>query len=354
VRTDLRLGANPESLLTAARSLANKTPSSSMARLALGEVAVAAGQGELAVSAQQKAAKLAPEDADVHTLLGRAYRLTGKPAEAQASLERALALAPSHMSAREALGGLLLDRGEYERALKLFTSIERERGGLSATFGAIEARLGAGDLAGAEKSLDGLDPGQRAQPAGQLLVAKLALAKSKPNDAVRVLEPLVDEDNEARTAEVLTLYGDALYMADRVDSAAGAYDAALELDPSSPEALVGRAMAAVRAEKVNQAYELLEQAKIALTTRARSPRVQANLLITYARADILKENYARAKAVLSEAIALPSVPAEAHFWYGETLAKTKSAGAAESYMRYIELDPHGYYAERAKRALAPR
>ena len=185
-------------------------------------------------------------------------------------------------------------------------------------------------------------------------MARLALAKGKPNDAVRVLEPLVDEESEDRTAEVLTLYGDALYTADRVDSAAGAFDAALELDPNLPEALVGRAMAAVRAEKVNQAYELLEQAKIALTTRARSPLVQANLLITWAKADILKENFSRAKAMLSEAIALPGAPAEAHFWYGETLAKTKTPGAAESYMRYLEREPHGYYADRAKRALAPR
>jgi tetratricopeptide (TPR) repeat protein len=354
VRSDLRLGANPEALIAAARSLVQKAPSSAMAQLALGEVAVNAAQGELAVSALEKAKKLSPEDADVHTLLGRAYRLTGKPAQAEESLERALLLSPSHPGAREALGGLLLDRGEYGRALGLFSALERERGGLAATFGVVEARIGAGQLEEAQKTLDTLGGDAREVPAARVLDARLSLARGRPVDAARTLEPMVDEDAETRSADLLALYGDALYAADRVDSAAGAYEAALELDGSHPDALVGRAMAAVRAEKTAQALELLEQAKISLASRVRPARVKANLLLAEAKADILKESYSKAKEQLAVAITLPGAPAESFFWYGESLARTKTPGATDQYMKYLELEPHGFYADRAKKALAPR
>jgi tetratricopeptide (TPR) repeat protein len=248
----------------------------------------------------------------------------------------------------------VLDRGEYGRALGLFSALERERGGLGASFGVIEARIGAGQLDEAQKALDTLADDVRELPAARVLDARLSLGRGRAVDAARILEPMVDEDAETRSADLLALQGDALYAADRVDSAAGAYEAALELDPSHPDALVGRAMAAVRAEKTAQALELLEQAKISLATRVRPARVKANLLLASAKIDILKESYSKAKEQLSEAIALPDAPAEVFFWYGESLARTKTPGASEQYMKYIELDPHGFYADRAKKALAPR
>ena len=51
---------------------------------------------------------------------------------------------------------------------------------------------------------------------------------------------------------------------------------------------------------------------------------------------------------------LDGPPAEAYFWYGEMLAKTKTPGATDNYAKYLERAPHGYYAGRAKKALAPR
>lgn len=353
LRADLRLGANAESLLPAARALVQQAKDSASAQVALGEAALLARQAELAERSLERAHQLNPEDAEALYLLGRARRLAGKPAEAEAALEQALALSPSHLHAREAMGGLLVDAGEYARALQLFEGLERE-GVSSAVLGKVEALLGQGEVAQAEAQLGKLSPELAESPAAQLLRARLSLAKGKAGEAVKILQPLVAEDSELRTADVLSVYGEALYQNDRVDSAAGIFDAALELDPKHPDALIGRAMAAVRAEKAADAKGWLTRAKSALDTRVRPPRLRALLLVTWAKAEILEQSFDSARAKLTEAVEIPGAPAEAHFWLGETLAKAKSPRASESYAKYLELEPQGYYASRAKKALSPR
>ncbi len=354
LRSDLRLGANAESLIAAARSIARKAPDSPLAQIALGEILLEAGRGEGAVEALERAKKLGSEDADVSYLLGRGYRSVGKPEQAKASLEQALALAPSHTQARTALGGLLLDSGDYAGAERLFASLEKERAGASATLGLIEAELGRGDVAAAKQRFDALSEDERALPGAQVVLARIAVADGRGAEAAKLLEPLTAEDSEYRSAETLVLLGDALYASTMVDTAAGVYEQALELDPEHPDALIGRAMAALRAEKTKQVEELLTRAERSLTTRVRAPIVRARLLLTRAKAYVLDESFEKAAKALAEVIPVAGIPAEAYFWYGEALAKTKTPGAAEQYTKYLELEPRGEYAARARRALAPR
>ncbi len=354
VRLDLRLGANAESLLSAARTLAQKAKDNPLAQSALGETLLLAGQGEAAVKVLDQARQLGSDDADTYYLLGRAYRLTGNAQQAQQSLERALLIAPSHVQAREALGGLLLDSGDYAGAERMFATLEKERAGTSATLGVIEALLGRGEVDSAKERLGTLSDEKKELPSVRALMARVAIADHHANEAVKLVAPLVAEDSELRTADMLVLYGDALYAADAVDSAAGAYEAALELDDTHPDALIGRAKAAWRAEKLGQVYELLTVAEQALTTRVRPPVVRATLQLTRAKARMLQQQYEPARAELAEAVKVAGVAPEALFWYAETLAKTKSSGATEQYTKYLELDPTGEYAARAKKALAPR
>jgi tetratricopeptide (TPR) repeat protein len=354
LRVDLRLGASGESLLPTARALSQRAHGASAPQLALAEVALSAHQAQVALAPLEKARTLTPEDADVYFLMGRAQRMLGHADAARDQLKRALEIAPSHVDARFALAALLLDTGDFNGAYELYNALEREGAGLSASLGAAEALIGRGETAGAELRLERLESDDRARPGALVVQARLALAKGKSADAVKTLEPLTGEDSESRTADVLALYGDALYADERVDSAAGAYDDALELDEGHPDALVGRAMAALRAEKTSQATELAEKAQTALAARLRPPRVHAALLLTQAKIEILAQGYSSARDKLAHAVALSGVPAEAYFWYAETLAKTKTAGASESYARYLELAPNGYFASRAKKALAPR
>jgi tetratricopeptide (TPR) repeat protein len=354
MRVDLRLGASPESLLPAARALAQRSAGSSAAQIGLAEVAVQARQGPAALAALERARALAPDDADVEYLTGRAQRLIGKFDAARESLKRALVIAPGHPEAREVLAGLLLDAGDYAGAYELFSGLGRDGVGLSAELGAAEAQLYNGELPAAEKRYERLEPDDKARPGAQVLFAQLRLAQGKAGEAAKALEPLTKEEGETRTADTLALYGDALFAEERVDSAAAAYDAALDLDPNHPEALVGRALAALRAEKTSQASELASKAEGALIVRLRPPRVHARLLLAQAKIAMLGQDLELARDKLSKAVLLAGVSPEAHFWLAEMRAKTKAPGASEEYAKYLELEPNGYFAGRAKKALTPR
>jgi tetratricopeptide (TPR) repeat protein len=186
------------------------------------------------------------------------------------------------------------------------------------------------------------------------VAAKLALLRRKPAEALALLRPLVE--GQERSASVLALYGDALYAADHVDSAAGQYDAALALDPGLPEALLGRATTYLRAERSDSALEFLRQAQASLAGRIRAPEVRARTLTLLGRAYVQRErrgDYEKARDFLRQAVTLPNPPPEAHFWLGEALGGRRTTEAAAAFKRYLELEPRGAYAERARRALGP-
>ncbi|MDB4991176.1 MAG: Vegetative cell wall protein gp1 precursor, partial [Myxococcaceae bacterium] len=351
IRVDLRLGANVESLLPATRALAARAPGTGAVHLALAEALLSAGQGGAAMQALEPALKLAPGSADTLYLMGRAQRLAGMPSDARASFQRAVTVAPNHVEAQRALGRSLLDAGEFDAALRQFRALESAAGS-PATLGVIEALIDKGDAVDATKRFDGLSANVKASPVAQQLLARLDLLRGNPLDAVKALEPVVADDVESRTSEALSLYGDALYAADRVDTAASAYDSALELDDRNPDALIGRAVAAVRANKPDPALAWLARADAALGQRARPPRVRALWTLTMGRAELQKNRLPAALDQLARATALPGVPSEAYFWYGEALAKSKSDKANEQYSRYLALEPEGLYAARARRALA--
>ncbi|MET0340601.1 MAG: tetratricopeptide repeat protein [Polyangiales bacterium] len=353
MRIDLRLGANVESLLPAARALAQRAPNTAVAHVALAEALITAGQGQPGIAALAAVHKLAPGAADLYYLTGRAEQLLERPDDARKSLERALSIAPGHVEARLALGRSLLDVGEYESALSLLRGIENRAGG-APLLGVIEALLGTGRIEEAAHKLASLPEPLRPAPPVGLLRAKLALVRGKPADALAALAPLVADESEARSASALALYGDALLASDRVDGAVLAYDGALEMEANHPDALIGRARAALRADRPEQTLAWTARADAALAVRPRPPEVRALLLVTAARADLAKQQLAPARDRLTRATTLPGAPAEAWFWLGEVVSKSDAAAAAKHYAKYLELEPKGPYVARARAASGAR
>jgi len=354
MRVDLRLGANVESLLPAARSLVARAASNPASHMALAAALVAGGQGLPAIEALEPALRLAPGNADAHYLLGQAQRLAGRPNEARLSFERAVAIAQNHVEARRALGRTLLDGGEFDAALALFHGLEGVASSV-ASLGIAEALIATGAAAPAAAQLASLPAQVKQSTPAELLRARLLVLQKQPLEAVKVLEPLVAEDAESRTSDALAQYGDALYAAEKVDTATGAYEAALELDEAQPDALIGRAVTSVRIDRPDQALAYIARADAALTLRLRPPSARALLLVTAGHAELQKGQVESARERLARAIALAGVPDEGFFWYAEALNKSKNvAGAQENYARYLSLAPAGPYAARAKKALASR
>jgi tetratricopeptide (TPR) repeat protein len=183
--------------------------------------------------------------------------------------------------------------------------------------------------------------------------ARLAIARGRPGEAVTAIRPLTEV--EGPTAEVLSLYGEALFDAGETEAAVASWDRALQADGGFPEALFGRARAEVRGESPIDARNWVSRAEEALRTRIRPPVFRAKLAILRGRAHLLGRNEQdQAAAAFRQAIAIEGAPAEAHFFLGEALSGTSAADARAAYQRYLELAPEGDYASRARRAIQRR
>jgi tetratricopeptide (TPR) repeat protein len=352
VRLESKL-APGRAVVDRARALVRGAPGDPEALLALAEAGLAAHDPAIAANALKQRFAVAPDDPNAHYLLGRARRMAADAAGAEASFRRALELAPGHGDALVALAGLLLDQGKYAEADGVFQELAT-RGGSSVQgrLGRVEALIALGRLDDAQVQLDAIPELQRNTAGYRLTAARAALALSKPGEALALLRPLVDA--QADKVQVMALYGDALYAAEQVDSAAGAYEAALAIDPELPEALLGRADIHLRAGRVKDALPLLEKVKQTLSKRIRPPLVQARRLTILGHAYVMRNKRGdldTAREVLREAVKIPGAPPEAHFWLGESLGGKVSPEARAAYQRYLELEPHGRNQERARRAL---
>ena|GEM_PF-3463702 len=357
VRVDVRLGDATK--LVAAKALSREAPGDPLVALALGEAALAARDPEAATTALDLLVRAAPTDADAHFLLGRARRMGGNAAGAEESFRKAIELLPQHVEASMALGGLLLDMGKYADAERVYQDLSR-RGGVTGgsasslfgRLGRIEALVGLGRLPDARVQLEGMRAADREMPPARLAAARLALAEGKPGEAIAAVRPLTEGEGP-KSVEVLALYGDALFDAGEIEAATAQYDLALAQDAASPEALLGRAHVALRAEEAGDASDYLDRLKTALDSRIRPPALRARMLLAQGRGKILTDDEAEARPLLVQATALEGVPADAFFWLGEASSSVDTAAARTAYQRYIELAPSGEFVARARRALAP-
>ncbi len=351
VRVHVRMG-QAAAMLPVARELAADAPGDPSASLALGEAALRAYDSATAVEALTTVVSASPDDAEGHYLLGRARRMAADGEGARASLERAIELTPEHREAKMALGGLLLDLGEYEAADALYSPLARSARGVVASagrLGRVEALVGLGRLDDAQVQLEGMREEARDTPSARVVSARLLLAQGQAGAALQRIRPVATGENVS--ASVLALYGDALLAARQVEPAANAYAAAVEADSGSPEGLLGQADMAVRSERGSDAIELLDRLRRTLERRIRPPSLRARMRTLYGRAYLLGGREDAARRELEAAIESEAAPPEAHFFLGEALSGGNSADARVAYERYLELAPEGPFAARARRAI---
>ncbi|MFK7988590.1 MAG: tetratricopeptide repeat protein [Sandaracinaceae bacterium] len=355
IRVHTRRG-DAAGMLSVARALVTEAPGDPAAALALGETALRLRRADMAVESLQQVVTASPDSAEGHYLLGRARRLAGDGEGAEASLRRALELVPEHTEARLSLGRLLLDSGQFEEADELYAALARSArstGGRAVTvagrLGRAEALLGQGELDDAQVQLESLQEDARETASARLVAAQIALQRGQAGEALTQLRPLATA--ERPSALVLALYGDALLSAGQAEPAAEAFEAAIEADSGSPEALIGQADLAVRSEREDDAVGLLERVATSLETRIRPPRFEARRLTLLGRAQLLAREREAARDALRAAIELDGTPSEAHFFLGEALSGENSPGARAAYEQYLELAEDGPFAGRARRAI---
>jgi tetratricopeptide (TPR) repeat protein/SAM-dependent methyltransferase len=82
----------------------------------LGALAMQSGRSAEALELMQRAAFLAPEDAEAHNNLGNAFQELGRLVEAEASLRQALRITPNYAAAHYNLGNVLKSIGQQAEA----------------------------------------------------------------------------------------------------------------------------------------------------------------------------------------------------------------------------------------------
>jgi tetratricopeptide (TPR) repeat protein len=217
-----------------------------------------AGQIDLALTAAREAVRLDENLADAHYLIGICLRDKQQPADAIAALEKAAAISPALVPAREELAELyagLGRRGDELEQLQLIAVLDRSRPERQIAVALAQARGGESELAVLTLS-HALDrtPGHPLifGALGQIWLRQavsrgdlVALGK-----ALEALEPAAATDEA--TSTILGAYGQALLMDNQIEAAERVLLQATRRYPIDPSAL---ATYAAVAERLNHAAE---------------------------------------------------------------------------------------------------
>lgn len=357
IRIAVAGNADPGPTLEAARQLAHDNPGDPVPALALGEAALRAHDARQAQQALEIVTRTDPDDAEGHYLMGRAYRMGGDAANAEAELRRAVELSTELVDAKVALAGLLLDTGDYAGADTIYTELARMAGSasgaslaLTGRLGRVEALIGLRRLDDADVQMESVRGADRTASSAHLTIAHLAMAHGHFGDAVRELRPLTEGETPSVTA--VSALGDALAGAGETGPAGEAFDRALGIDAELPEALIGRAELHVEAGEARDAEPLLERATSSLEHRIRPPLLRTRLTVLRARVAMASHDQAQALLLLQQATAVEGATPDAWFYLGEVLHDAHSADAAGAYQHYLDLAPSGPHAAAARRGAA--
>ena len=221
-----------------------------------------AGDARGAITAIAPTSQHADATADMHYLLGLAYRDAGRPADAERSLERAIAMSPGLIAAREELADLYAARGRRADVLdqlQLMAGLDRnvERQVVVAL-----ALAKAGRTEPAIVTLDTAlertpDDSRIFQALGQVWLqdAEARNDRTALNKALEALERAASATSV--TSDTLTLFGRALLRDGQLDRAEQVLQSATTRFPVEPASFAFYANAAERQKHLDAARQAL-------------------------------------------------------------------------------------------------
>jgi tetratricopeptide (TPR) repeat protein len=225
-----------ESLGEAAAALA-KDPSSYDAKVAEGrayELELKPLDAEAAYRAAIALDRAGGAAEEAHVALGRVLSKEGKRDEGVAELRKALQLDANDPDALFELGAALAPGAESTGFLERAT---RERPSFAEAWLALGTQqLASGNLAGARDAADAAVKSDPASVAALVLSGKIALAQSRPDDALRAGQAALKI--VANNAAAMLLVADGNARKGEIDAALEAYQTAWGLDHADPAPLV--------------------------------------------------------------------------------------------------------------------
>ena len=308
------------------------------------DAALAAHEAGNAVEAERRymdILRAAPDQFDALQLLGLLKAQSGRLAEAESLLRRALAIADAPL-AHFYLGNVLNEQGRSGEALDAYTAALARAPDLidAAIYRCVLlSQLGRGD-----EALAGFDEILAKGPDAEAFYNRANALKRLG----RVAEAIPDYEHAlALKPDFLEAWfnrGNALRDIGRNDDAVASYDRALALEPHYLDALNNRGVALLDAGRVVEAVDSFDKALAVYPEYAEAANNRGNALMALNRLD-------DAVASFDRAIAVQPDYAEAHNNRGIALAELKrSEEAIASYSRALALDP-GYDEARYNRGV---
>ena len=198
----------------------------------LGIVELERGSFDRARQLLERARRLNPDVAQPHHGLGVLAEKQRRPDAAAEHYRAALAVDPGFAPARANLGRLLLDAGYVEHAREQFAlAVAVAPDDLVALVGLAECLLRLQRFAEADVTMEQVQQAHPDAPQVTLLLARRALRRSDPDQAVALLVPLVADGGDVAVA-ALGWLGAAELLRGRPRHAVGAGRAALRLSPN--------------------------------------------------------------------------------------------------------------------------
>ena len=223
------------------------------------------GKVDDAVAALTQAVRLSDQMPDAYYVQGMCLRDGHRPVDAVRAFEKAVALSPSLIPAREELADLyamLGRRADELEQLQLIAGLDREHVERQVAVGLAQARGGHADLAVSTLSnaLERAPNEPRIYGALGQVWLDVAQARNDRGALSKAVEALgrVASDPTA-TSEVLTLYGRALLQDGQVEQAETPLRQATLRPPTEPTAFLHYAMAAERLNHLDAARQALIQ-----------------------------------------------------------------------------------------------
>ncbi|MGO8970315.1 MAG: tetratricopeptide repeat protein [Myxococcaceae bacterium] len=361
-------------------ALLASTPVSAQARASFqrGEKALQAGQLEQAAAAYQEALQASPRFAEALNGLGSVLFRQGKRAEAVQKFQAAIAADPGLKLAYFNLGYAARKNGDFAVAAGAYeTYLKLDPTDADGYFGLAEAYRSQGKAEPAVRAyqtyltLESRPSEQRwvekAKESIAQLKAQLAAAPAPaaaPSVGTSTPAVAATAAPAAPTTAALIAQGDALWRAGNASAAAQAYQGALQLEPTSVEALfkLGNAFAKQgdyrsaieKWERVVQlsadaavrksAQENVEKARARLARAAvpaaGSPQALAREAYERGVRLVLARDYATALQALNDALAFDSTLAAAYTARGSAnVGLRRFYEAAADYLEALRLDP---------------
>ena len=310
-----------------------RNPAAGLAHNNLGTLLLEEGRPDEAVAHFQQALALQPNAADVHSNLGGALLAQGRFEEAIPHLQRAVRLQPDSAQAHNNLGNALSKQGQMDKALAHFRKTVELRPTLgSARYNLGSALLQAGHvdeaLAQLQRALE-LEPGAASS---HMSLGNALLAKGRAAQAVAHLEKAVQLQPELAAAH--HNLANALLQQRRGDEAIAQFRKALDLQPGFAAAHNGLANALLQQ---GQADEALAHLRAALKIEPRLAEAHlnlANLLLQRKQADDAIAHFQQALKLA------PNLPAAHNNLANALLAKGQVDEAIVHCQQALKLAPN--------------